>query len=85
MQSADAGKKINRYQSEYFISVLEMIRHNLELNVNRALTSNDTWVFDISNKLELFKNKLSVEFINWQNVSPIVWRTNIIDVETNVS
>lgn len=30
-EGADVGKKINRYQSEYFINVFEMIRHNLEL------------------------------------------------------
>ena len=56
-EGADAGKKINRYQSEYFINVFEMIRHNLESNVNRTLTSKDTWVLDTSNEFELFKNK----------------------------
>ena len=55
------------------------------LNVNRALILNGihTWVFDISNELELFKNKLSVEFIDWKKISHIVWRTNIVDVEMN--
>ena len=84
-EGADAGKKITRYQSEYFINVLEMVRHNLQSNVNSALILNGihTWVFDISNELELFKNKLSVEFIDWKKISHIVWRTNIVDVEMN--
>lgn len=82
-EGADAGKKIARYQSEYFINVLEMIRYNLQSNVNIVLTLEDTWVFDISNELELFKNKLSVEFIDWQKFSQIVWKTNIVDVELN--
>ena len=62
-----------------------MIRSDLDYFVNRALALKgyDNWVFDTSNKLELFKNKLSVEFINWQKSSPIVWRTNIVNVETN--
>ena len=84
-EGVDAGKKITKYQSEYFINVFEMIRHNLQSNVNSALTLNGipAWAFDTSNGLELFKNKLSVEFIDWKKISHIVWRTNIVDVEMN--
>ena len=82
-EGADVGKKITRYQSEYFINVFEMIRHNLESNVNRTLTSKDTWVLDTSNEFELFKNKLSVEFIDWGKISSLVWITSIVDIETN--
>ena len=56
-----------------------MIRQSLESNVNRAINLNANWVFDLSNDLELFKNKLSVEFIDWKKLLPIVWKTNIID------
>lgn len=83
VENGDVSKKINRYQLEYFINVFEMIRHNLESNVTRALVLKDTWVFDTSNELELFKNKLSVEFMDWQKLVPIVWKVNIIDVETS--
>ena len=83
-EGVDAGKKITRYQSEYFINVFEMIRHNLQSNVNSALINGiPAWAFDTSNGLELFKNKLSVEFIDWKKISHIVWRTNIVDVEMN--
>jgi hypothetical protein len=82
-EDVGVGKKINRYQSEYFINVFEMIRQSLESNVNRAINLNANWVFDLSNDLELFKNKLSVEFIDWKKLLPIVWKTNIIDAETN--
>jgi hypothetical protein len=60
-----------------------MIRYNLESNVNSALILKGTWVFDPNNDFELFKNKLSVEFINWRNFLPSIWRINTIDVETN--
>ena len=39
-EGVDAGKKITRYQSEYFISVFEMIRHNIQSNVNSTLILN---------------------------------------------
>jgi len=83
VESGDVSKKINRYQLEYFTNVLEMIRHNLESNITHALVLKDTWVFDTSNELELFKNKLSVEFMDWKKFVPVVWKVNIIDVETN--
>ena len=83
-KGVDAEKKITKYQSEYFINVFEMIRHNLQSNVNSALINGmPAWAFDTSNGLELFKNKLSVEFIDWKKISHIVWRTNIVDVEMN--
>jgi hypothetical protein len=51
--------------------------------IGSALAVQDAWVFDLSNDFKIFKNKLSVEFINWRNFLPLVWRINVIDLETN--
>ena len=61
-KDGEAGKKVNRYQSQYFINVLEIIRSNLGLNVNSALALQDSWVLNLNNNFETVTNKLYVEF-----------------------
>ena len=51
---------------------MEIVRCNLEQNVNPALDSKRTWLLDSSNEFELLKNRISTGFINWNNPLSLV-------------